>query len=72
MTTPCHALTHEQWTETMKTIYEKNGTESAVGELSYFCWQVLEKCGDTAELAAFLDERALKAFESVEKTNGSR
>lgn len=69
---PKHALTHEQWTETMKTIYEKNSTESAVGELAYFCWQILEKCGDTAELSAFLDERALKAFENVEGRHGSR
>lgn len=67
MTPPRHALTHEQWAETMKALYERNGEQSAVGELAYFCWQMLEKCGDSDALAEFLDQRALKALESVDR-----
>lgn len=51
----------------MKELHERNGTESAAGELAFFCWQILEKCGDSDALAEFLDQRALKALESVDR-----
>lgn len=66
VTPPRQSLVHEQWRDTMKALYQRNDTTSAVGELAYFCWQVLDKCGDSDELADFLDKRALVAFESVE------
>lgn len=51
----------------MKALAQRNDPATAVGELAYFAWQVLEACGDSDALADFLDQRALKAFESVEK-----
>ena len=70
MIEPCHtprrSLTHNQWAETFKVLHEREGTETAVGELSYFAWQVMSLCGDTEELATFIDQRSIKAFESVD------
>ena len=67
MTPHRHSLVHEQWRDTMKALAERNDPPTAVGELAYFAWQVLDKCGDSDALAEFLDQRALKAFESMEK-----
>jgi hypothetical protein len=41
-----------------------------VGELAYFCAEVMKRCGDTEELAHFIDQRSLKAFEAVDERNG--
>jgi hypothetical protein len=51
----------------MKALHERNDPQTAVSELAFFCWQILEKCGDSDELAEFLDKRALIAFENVER-----
>ena len=61
------SLSHDQWAEVMKRIYAREGTETAVGECAYMCWKVLELCGDTEELAQFLDDRALHAFREADK-----
>jgi hypothetical protein len=65
--TPRRSLTHDQWAETFKRLYEKEGTDTAVGELAYFAWQVMSLCGDTDELAEFIDVRSLQAFESADR-----
>lgn len=66
------SLTHDHWADTFVALYEKNGLETAVGELAYFCAEVLKRCGDTPELKEFIDQRSLKAFESVEARRGPR
>ena len=66
------AITHDDWAATFDKLVEDNGIDSAVGEVSYFCAQVLKLCGDTPELKEFIDKRTLYAFEAVEeKRNGS-
>jgi hypothetical protein len=57
---------HDQWKETFRRLHEKEGTRTAVGELAYFAWQVMDLCGDTEELAAFIDRRSIRAFESAD------
>jgi hypothetical protein len=64
--TPRRSLTHDQWTETFKRLHEREGAHTAVGELAYFAWQVMDLCGDTEELAAFIDRRSIQAFEGSE------
>lgn len=64
------SLTHDQWIETFEKLYERHGLESAVGELAYFCSEVMKRCGDTPELKEFIDKRTLFAFESVEARRG--
>lgn len=65
------SLTHDQWIETFEKLYTDNGLESAVGELAYFCSEVMKRCGDTPELKEFIDKRTLFAFESVEARRGT-
>lgn len=65
------SLTHQQWIETFEHLYKKNGLESAVGELAYFCAEVMKRCGDTPELKEFIDKRTLFAYENVEAKRGT-
>lgn len=66
------SMTHDSWADTFEALVERNGIETAIGEVSFFCAEVLRRCGHTPELKEFIDQRTLKAFESVEKNNGSR
>ena len=68
--TPQRSLTHDEWIATFEKLVERNGIETAVGEVSYFCAEVLKRCGDTPELKEFIDQRTLKAFEAVEAQHG--
>ena len=65
-------MTHDDWVLTFESLVEHNGIGTAVGELAYFCAEVLKRCGDTPELKEFIDKRTLKAFENVEAQRGSR
>ena len=66
------SMTHDDWVLTFESLVEHNGIGTAVGELAYFCAEVLKRCGDTPELKEFIDKRTLKAFEKVEAQRGSR
>ena len=66
------SMTHDSWIDTFETLVERNGIETAVGEVGYFCAQVLRRCGHTPEHKEFIDQRTLKAFENVEATRGTR
>ena len=61
------SMTHDSWVATFEKLVEKDGINSAVGELSFFLAEVLKRCGDTPELKQFIDQRTLKAFDSVDK-----
>lgn len=66
------SMTHDSWVGTFEALVERNGIETAVGEVSFFCAEVLKRCGHTPELREFIDQRTLKAFENVEAQRGSR
>lgn len=66
------SMTHDDWVHTFESLVERNGIGTAIGEVSFFCAEVLKRCGDTPELKEFIDKRTLKAFENVEAQRGSR
>ena len=72
MTNENRSITHDHWVGTFEALVEKNGISTAIGEVSFFCAEVLKRCGDTPELKQFIDQRTLKAFENVEAKRGSR
>jgi hypothetical protein len=65
------SITHQSWIDTLDKLVEDVGMDTAVGELAYFCSEVLKRCGDTPELKEFIDQRTLAAFESVEARRGT-
>ena len=66
------SMMHDSWVATCEALVDKNGINSAVGELSFFLAEVLKRCGDTPELKQFIDQRTLKAFDSVDKRKGAQ
>lgn len=65
-TPPRHALSHELWVGTFEGIVEKYGTKTAAGQCAQFAAEVLKRCGDTDDLADWLDNRTLRALEATD------
>ena len=66
------SMAQDDWVKTFEALVKKYGTNSAVGELSFFLAEVLKRCGDTPELKQFIDQRTLKALDSVDKRKGAQ